>query len=54
VQRAEFLRGLEHVVVDVEGCPHEAIITHQTSDVNVREGPGAACPATAHGSHMVL
>jgi hypothetical protein len=34
MQRPEFLRGLEHVVVDVERGPHERIIMHHASDVN--------------------
>src|SRR5439155_25823522 len=32
-QRRDLLRGLQDVIVEVQGCPHLWIITHHASDV---------------------
>lgn len=48
MQGPQFLRGLKHIVVDVEGSAHEAIITQHASDVN-----RATPPALGRGRHQM-
>lgn len=30
----QLFRGLEHVLVDIQSCPHKDSVTHQASGVN--------------------